>query len=431
MPNNREWAILIWLLIALGLMLLNKDLRRNIGNLLTTFFKSRTLVLLVSAMLGYVALEIWVGAKLTLWNPGLATETVIWFVVTGLALFFKAKDASKQRHFYRNRVVAAFGIAVYLEFLTNLFVLSLVAELILQPFLVLLGALTAYAGAYERYKPVDKLTNRVLIFVGLALLIFAIQQLFASWDELDKWQAARELVLPMWLTVGLLPFIYFLSLYSNYEMAFKGIDFHTKDRRARFRAKLAFMTKFQLRAREAHTFNWLRARKLGSADSFRAARQVIDDFRQAKRDEAQAVIEEHERVRRYTGSDETDEDGRRLDRREFEETTDALRYLAGCHMGWYRNRGGRYRTDMLERLTNDFSRQGLPQDHGITMRVRSDGQAWCAWRRTITGWCFAVGADGPPPNQWEYDGPEPPSGFPGEDLVWGDGPFDFETSRNW
>jgi hypothetical protein len=431
MPNNREWAILIWLVVALGLMLLKRDLRGSIGNLLATFFKSRTLVLLVAAMFGYVALEIWIGSKLTLWNTGLTTETAIWFVVTGLALFFNVRDASKQRHFYRNRAAAALGIAVYLEFLTNLFVLSLVAELILQPFLVFLGMMSVVAGTNDRHTSVKKLTDRVLIFIGLALLVFTLQQLIVNWDELDKLQAMRELVLPMWLTVGLLPFIYFLSLYSNYEMAFKGIDFHTKGRGARFRAKLAFITKFHLRAREAHTFNWLWTRKLGSADSFGAARKVVDDFRQSKHDEAQAVIEEQERIRRYTGSDALDEDGRRLDRREFEQTTDALRYLAGCHMGWYRNRGGRYRTDMLARLSNDFTRQGLPQDHAITMRVRDDGQAWYAWRRTITGWCFAVGAAGPPPDQWEYDGAEPPSGFPGEDSAWGDGPFDFETSRNW
>jgi hypothetical protein len=412
-------------------MLLRKDLRSSIGNLLTTFLKSKILVLLVAAMFGYVALEVWIGFRLTLWNPDLSTETAIWLVVTGLALFFNVKDASKQRNFYRNRVAAALGIAVYLEFLTNLFVLSLVAELILQPFLVFLGLMSVVAGMNDRNKSVKRLTDRVLIFIGLALLVFTLQQLVVNWDELDKLQTMRELVLPMWLTVGLLPFIYFLSLYSNYEMAFKGIDFRTKDRRARFRAKLAFMTKFHLRAREAHTFNWLWARRLGSADSFRAARQVIDDFRQSKRDEERAATEEHERIRRYTGSDETDEEGRRLDRREFEETTDALRYLAGCHMGWYRNRGNRYRTDMLEIMSNDFSRQGLPQEHGITMRVRRDGKAWYAWRQTVTGWCFAVGAAGPPPNQWEYDGPGPPSGFPGEDRAWGDGPFDFETSRNW
>ncbi len=50
-------------------------------------------------------------------------------------------------------------------------------------------------------------------------------------------------------------------------------------------------------------------------------------------------------------------------------------------------------------------------------------------RRTVTGWVFAVGAAGPPPEQWFYDGPEPPSGYPGSDPGWGRSPF--EQGPNW
>ena len=65
------------------------------------------------------------------------------------------------------------------------------------------------------------------------------------------------------------------------------------------------------------------------------------------------------------------------------------------------------------------------------MRVHEAGQSWYAWRRTVTGWCFAIGAAGPPPEQWEYDGPEPPAGFPGEDPAWGSHAFSEEANRNW
>ena len=100
-------------------------------------------------------------------------------------------------------------------------------------------------------------------------------------------------------------------------------------------------------------------------------------------------------------------------------------------MGWHRNRGGRYRDDLLKMIGDDFTRQGLPKESGIALRVSSDGQAWYAWRRTVTGWCFAIGAAGPPPEQWEYDGPEPPHGFPGRDRTWGERPFSDQVNRNW
>ena len=65
------------------------------------------------------------------------------------------------------------------------------------------------------------------------------------------------------------------------------------------------------------------------------------------------------------------------------------------------------------------------------MKVAEDGQRWFAYRRTISKWCFAIGAAGPPPDQWEYDGQDSPRGFPGEDPSWGDLPFQDSVNKNW
>ena len=155
------------------------------------------------------------------------------------------------------------------------------------------------------------------------------------------------------------------------------------------------------------------------------AAEFLSELRRNK----QALIDEEERLCRYTGSQGTDEEGRRLDRREFAVTIVALQWLATCQMGGHR-RGGRYRDDMLE-IVGDFTRYGLPTEAGITLRVANDGQSWYAWRRTVTGWCFAIGAAGPPPRQWEYDGPDPPTGFPGRDSAWGNEPFSDQANCNW
>jgi hypothetical protein len=98
-------------------------------------------------------------------------------------------------------------------------------------------------------------------------------------------------------------------------------------------------------------------------------------------------------------------------------------------MGWYRRQGGRYRSDLLE-IIGDFSTQGLKGEHGIELRVRRDGQAWYAWRRTVSGWVFAIGSAKNPPDQWLYDGADPPRGFPGKDKSWGK-QLSTDASKNW
>ena len=143
------------------------------------------------------------------------------------------------------------------------------------------------------------------------------------------------------------------------------------------------------------------------------------------------VIEEQERLERYTGAEGTSADGRRLDRREFKETVRSLRWLATCQSGWY-SKENRYRPELLDLVKSSFPVYGLPAETRITITVAKDGQSWYAWRRTITGWCFAIGAAGPPPCQdWEYDGPKPPDGFPGQDENWGSGPFSYKANENW
>jgi hypothetical protein len=101
-------------------------------------------------------------------------------------------------------------------------------------------------------------------------------------------------------------------------------------------------------------------------------------------------------------------------------------------MGWYRNNDAdRYRADLLSFVLDGYAARHLPSPHGVEMRVSDDGQKWFAWRRTVGGWVFAIGAAGPPPDQWEYDGPEPPTGFPGEDPAWGTTPHRQVANVNW
>ncbi len=83
---------------------------------------------------------------------------------------------------------------------------------------------------------------------------------------------------------------------------------------------------------------------------------------------------------------------------------------------------GRYRPDLLKIMSDDFTRHGLPKDAGITIEVTKNGRAWYAWRRTVTGWCFAIGGSAGSPVEWEYDGPDPPRGLPGEQPDWGQEP---------
>jgi hypothetical protein len=139
-----------------------------------------------------------------------------------------------------------------------------------------------------------------------------------------------------------------------------------------------------------------------------------------------------ERQTEAAGRAAVNEDGCRLDDREFAETKKMLRVLQTSSMGWWRQRG-HFRDDLIGGVygTEDFTKRGLPADHGTQLRTSGDGQQVWFWRETVSGWVLGIGlasndqsflewlysADRPPPTG-PLDGPE----------VWGDV---FGTPPEW
>jgi hypothetical protein len=140
------------------------------------------------------------------------------------------------------------------------------------------------------------------------------------------------------------------------------------------------------------------------------ARELVD----ARRAERQA---------RNSGSQARDERGRRVDDREVVQTREALRLLENSAIGWFRKRGA-FREDLVGAVygVEDFTRVGLPAEHGIWQRVRADGQEVAYWRRTVSGWVLGLAVSAAGDDFWEYlyAGPNPPDGLPSEEMEsWG------------
>lgn len=123
---------------------------------------------------------------------------------------------------------------------------------------------------------------------------------------------------------------------------------------------------------------------------------------------------------RYAGVEGSDWEGRPLDKREFAETKEALDHLAAYHQGQFEN--GRYRADLMS-VVSGIVTKAFPEAE-VTMKVAPKGKAWYAWRRTPGGWHLGIGASGPPPDRWTFEGGEPPSSYPGPASSWRHGDFD-------
>jgi hypothetical protein len=306
MPNNRQWAFIFWLAALAVWALSRRDVRSSLRAVLRAVLSPKILVpltLLAGWVLGLVAL----GSQVGLWTASRVTDTALWFVTAGVVLFGRFDKVSKDRRFVRRTALATLEVSALVQAVSEFFVLNLVAEFLIQPVLALLAMLSVVAAHQREHHHVRAVVDGILTYAGIGLLVYVSVSLINNWDSLDKGDLAQQLVLPVWLTIGLLPFIYALGLFAAYELAFVRIDWKAKAGRwARMRQKAALLTSFHVRATEVGAFAGPWQFRLAEAGSFREARQVIADFRRAQVDAAREAQEREDRLVRYAGVEGTD-----------------------------------------------------------------------------------------------------------------------------
>lgn len=421
--SDRDLALLIWLAIAALLVLSRRGGRHGIASILRAFWGK--VAVIVATFAAYIAAVVLVAQHIGIWSTGLTKDTVAWYLIPGLALLFGFSRAYEGRRYYGQTILSVIGLTAVVGFYVNLAAFPLWIELLLLPALVLLGALSAVAGLKPETMVAKRMADGLLGLLGVVILVGTLAYLVGHSTSLEAIDIAQLFALPVWLTLASLPFIFFFSLYANYEIAFVRIDLAARnDRRARLRDKAALVTGFQLRNRELHMFTGTGPSELAGATSWSEARRIIAYRRALTRLEEAKELAAARRLMRFAGVEGTDWEGRPLDQREFAETKRALSTLATFHRARYEN--GRYRADLLEIVSGLLSNE-LPADGGITMTVHGNGHSWFAWRLTMAGWCIGIGAAGPPPDTWVFEGPDPPAGFRRKDRGWKRGDFDDEN----
>ena len=425
--SNRLLASLI-LLTALVVVLLVGRGRMEIVDSACALIKSLAQPrLLVPSLIytGILLAALIPASHLGVWQPSLWPATVLWLIISGLGLLFRLDEAIRDPHFFRRAMLRALGAVAFVEFIVNLESFALYIEIPLQILAMLSVAIVAMAKGSSS-QPASTLASTYLVLLAVVAAAWGIRHLASSWSLLDHGLLLREFLLPIWLTPVALSLVYLLSVWAAYEMAFIRMSFVNEG--PLFGQKLALVLRSGARLRSLQHLRGDGAQQLGRTTGFREAWHEVGQIQRDRIQEIEAEAAAQRRLVENAGLRGVDETGQQLDQREHFETRESLHWLAVCQMGHYRN-GQFYRDDLLPIVEPSFTQYGLPESSGVEIRVAADGQSWYAERQTVTGHWFAIGAAGPPSDQWLYDGKEAAPGFPDQGAwdQWGGG----QHSKNW
>jgi hypothetical protein len=271
LPNNREWAIIVWVGVLVGFTLLRADLRGTAAQVLKSFLQSWVLSALVLTTV-WIFGEVIAGKDLRIWSTQDVTDTCIWFVSSALVLFVTLTSASEKDRFFLRNLRSLATVAFVLGFFVNLFVFPFAVEVILLPIELLLIGVSVVAPSQQHGAQVKKLTDGLIVSVGAALIINSTVKLTDGWDTLNKAAVLRSLLLPVWLTLALLPMVYLLGLGAQYQLMFVTIDLGLPGNKTQRYLKFAIVTNFWFRAHTLERFG--KNHQLDQVRNFRTIREA-------------------------------------------------------------------------------------------------------------------------------------------------------------
>lgn len=280
--NNREWASVFWLGVILLSLIVWRQTRSTLLGLIRSVASAWIIWLVFAVLLAWTAVLVMGAYRLHIWTTGLIKDTILWCGSPALALFFSLTDASRRRYFFRRAAAATLGLAPFLEFYLNLYIFPLAVELIFQPVIAIL-ALSGVVPTDARNRAGKMVATGLLSVIGLAVIVFSTVSLIENWQKTDWPDTLRRLILPVWLTLGVLPCLYGISLVFNYQQAFRLLRWASPDPMAISRARLALLVGLNGRTRMVGNFDGGWAARLTAASSFRDARRIVREYQTSMR----------------------------------------------------------------------------------------------------------------------------------------------------
>ncbi|WIX07570.1 hypothetical protein [Xanthomonas oryzae] len=214
--DNREWALVIWLSIALVWTMRCASCRPALKALLASLFNS-VIVSTLALLLAYIALLVVGLWHLGWWEIGSLKTTLIWAFGSACVAVFNVNKVEEEANFFSRALGEVIGVAVVVEFLTAVDTFSLWVEMLIFGSTLFLAFVNVMSAKDPSLWVVRRGTAVLLTALGLLMLGKSIFHIATDFNDFASVKTVREFFLPIILGLLLLPFLFMLNAYMVAE----------------------------------------------------------------------------------------------------------------------------------------------------------------------------------------------------------------------
>ncbi len=225
--NNRELAILLWILLALVFFIWKPDIRKSLTSVLKALAHKKILIPIIIVGI-YALLEVVILKYLRIWDIFLIKDTIVWFLGTALVMLPNYEKVTLAGSNVKRLILDNIKLSFFLEFIANIYAFPLIVEFLLIPVLVIIVGMAALSEKDKKYQVVLTITNWLLTIYGITIIGHSLYLLISTITSSLTLATLYSLISYPVLTLFFLPCIYIFSLYATYEMLFLRVDWQLK-----------------------------------------------------------------------------------------------------------------------------------------------------------------------------------------------------------
>ncbi len=217
--STREWAIIVWVTIALLIWLIRSKDRSPVSDFLKTAFEWEIIGVL-TVLATYQATIIYGLHKIGLWEIFMLKDALLWYFTVGIAILFKLTKV-KNNSQLRKTVFKGITLTVVFEFMMNFYTYAFWIEMLTVPVTTMLIITHSYAEINPRgddnAKKVKKPLGNIISFLGIIAISIVLYRTITEYETLLTKSNLLLIVMPFIVLILTVPLFYALALFFQYE----------------------------------------------------------------------------------------------------------------------------------------------------------------------------------------------------------------------
>ncbi|MDA4845460.1 hypothetical protein [Hoeflea poritis] len=234
--TNRDIALLIWIIPIFLFFALKAELRSALVSVLKAFVSPKILFIFVGLFV-YVAAISYLLWLIGVWDISLLKATILWTIGAGIAGIFEVISLRDTRKLLSKAIRSQLGVIIFVEYVVTFQTFNLMVELLILPVLTFLVLLLSVSEGKPENEFATRFLNTLLSVFGLSLLIIGFTSIWFDPDSFWNTRTLKDFLLPILLSLLILPFHFALITLITFETRFIGLNFQLKDASLRSSAK--------------------------------------------------------------------------------------------------------------------------------------------------------------------------------------------------